>query len=548
MSRTVSALALSVFLSVVSAPAFAQPNILVLMAEDLSPRIGAYGDSYAQTPNIDELAERATLYTHAFTTAGVCAPSRAAFITGQHQISFGGQHMRSSTGPLGLYYAQPAPEVRAFPEILRAHGYFTFTDTKLDYQFSGIRAHSGPFTIWDLENASDTAWRERAPNQPFFGLINFIETHESGVMRQTGEMYSASHAASVGMRKPITALREKVSDPELAPLPPYFPDTPETRADVARHYDNIHLMDKRVGRILRALEEDGLLAKTIVIWTSDHGDGLPRSKREVLDSGTRVPLLISKPGEPPTRSDQLISFVDFAPTFLRWAGITPPAWLHGQSIDEAHRRYVFSSRDRIDEVRDRQRSARSARYRYIRSWFPNVPGGHALNYRDNIDMVQAWRARFAEGVLSTAQAKWFEPVGTEQLYDLTEDPYELTNLAQSKAHIKVINEHRSALDSFLTRVGDTSDQPEEIMRDAFLENGAVRQTPAPTASLDDKGNLHLRSAIGASIGYRITEGRWKLYTNPIPKADLVKEIDTKAVRYGWRESEIVKYSNDLSSR
>ena len=524
--------------SLASTLAAAQPNILVLMAEDLSPRIGAYGDEYAQTPSIDALAERSTRYTNAFTTAGVCAPSRAAFITGQHQISFGGQHMRSSTGPLGLYYAQPAPEVRAFPEILRAHGYFTFTDRKLDYQFSGIRAHSGPFTIWDLENASDTAWRERSSGQPFFGLINFIETHESGVMRQTGATHSQSHAASVAMRKPITALRDKVSEPSSAPLPPYFPDTPETRSDVARHYDNIHLMDKRVGRILSALEADGLLENTIVIWTSDHGDGLPRSKREVLDSGTHVPLLIAIPGVQPTRSDKLISFVDFAPTFLAWAGIAPPVWLHGQTIDGPTRKYVFSSRDRIDEVQDRQRAVRSDRYRYIRSWFPEVPGGHALNYRDNIDMVRAWRDLYQAGDLSSSQAKWFKPVGEEQLYDLWEDPYELTNLASSSSHVTVLHEHRSALDEFLARVGDTSDEPEATMRDKYLLNGEVRQTPAPATYLDAQGNLHLSSPINASIGYRVGD-TWQLYTNPIPTQGIVKNIDIKSVRYGWRESEVV---------
>ena len=540
MFRISSALFLTFLLGLGPTLVIAQPNILVLMAEDLSPRIGAYGDDYAQTPNIDALAEQATLYTHAFTTAGVCAPSRAAFITGQHQISFGGQHMRSSTGPLGLYYAQPAPEVRAFPEILRAHGYFTFTDRKLDYQFSGIRAHSGPFTIWDLENASDTAWRERSPNKPFFGLINFIETHESGVMRQSGAMHSAGHAASVAMRKPITALRDKVSDPNLVRLPPYFPDTPESRTDVARHYDNIHLMDKRVGRIIKALREDGLLENTIVIWTSDHGDGLPRSKREVLDSGTRVPLLISRPGKQPRSSDELISFVDFAPSFLEWAGIAPPAWLHGQSIDGAARKYAFSSRDRIDEVGDRQRSVRSARYRYIRSWFPNIPGGHALSYRDNIDMVRAWRALYNAGHLAPAQAKWFEPVGKEQLYDLWEDPYELTNLATAQSHTTVLEEHRRELDRFLSRVGDTSDQSEAMMRGTFLENGEVRQTPAPTASLDNQGYLHLNSPIGASIGYQMSEGPWKLYKNPILTGNSVKEIDTKSVRYGWKESKTVR--------
>ena len=169
----------------------APPNILLLVAEDLSPRIGAYGDVVARTPNLDALAERGVRYTRVFTTAGVCAPSRAALIMGQHQISFAAQHMRTTTGPLGEYYARPDPGLKAFPELLRREGYYTFTDSKLDYQFSGIRAGTGPFSIWDAQGV-DTHWRDREPGQPFFGMINFLETHESGVMRSDGLPHSAS--------------------------------------------------------------------------------------------------------------------------------------------------------------------------------------------------------------------------------------------------------------------------------------------------------------------------------------------------------------------
>ena len=88
-----------------------QPNILLLMAEDMSSRVGAFGDPVAVTPNIDTLAAQGVRYTNTFTTAGVCAPSRAAHILGMHQISTGTQHMR--TGRLG-YFSVPAPEVKAY--------------------------------------------------------------------------------------------------------------------------------------------------------------------------------------------------------------------------------------------------------------------------------------------------------------------------------------------------------------------------------------------------------------------------------------------------
>ena len=270
------------------------PNILLLVAEDLSTRIGAYGDKVARTPNLDALAKRSVRFTQVFTTAGVCAPSRAALVMGQHQISFGAQHMRTSTGPHGLYYAQPDAHLKAFPELLRAAGYFTFTDGKLDYQFSGIGAGSGPFTLWD-EEGEEAHWRNREPGQPFFGLINFLETHESGLMRMDVEPHSESHRATQRMRISRGLVAKAVTDPADVNVPPYYPDIPEVRADIARHYDNIHAMDARVGKILSTLEQDGLSERTIVIWTTDHGDGLPRAKREIFDTGIHVPMLVHVP-------------------------------------------------------------------------------------------------------------------------------------------------------------------------------------------------------------------------------------------------------------
>ncbi|MEQ9451077.1 MAG: sulfatase [Pseudomonadales bacterium] len=518
------------------------PNILLLVAEDLSPRLGSYGDATAHTPNLDRLAANGTRFTRVFTTAGVCAPSRAALVTGQHQISFAAQHMRTSTGPLGEYYAQPPAELRAFPELLRQAGYYTYTDSKLDYQFSGIRAGSGPFTLWDADGQADTAWRQRQPGQPFFGLINFIETHESGVMRQTGSPHSEAHRNTQRFRAAITErLRDYVRPADVV-VPPYYPDTLVTRTDLARHYNNIALMDQRVGAILAALAADGLAHNTIVIWTTDHGDGLPRAKRELLDSGIHVPMILHNPYQPATTGqveDRLISFVDLAPTILRLAGIKPPAYLHGQDfLGTTQRQYVFASRDRIDEVMDRQRAVRDPRYKLIRSWYPQVPGGHELAYRDNIDMVRSWRAAYERGELTRAQAQWFKPTGVWRLFDLQQDPFELHNLAAEPNHRDTLRRLQRALDDFLDRVGDTAAAAEQDMRARLLVAGEVPTTPAPTAAVVDD-RITLSSGINASIGYRYAgEKSWRLYVQPLDSDG--RTLQAKAVRYGWRESSIVR--------
>ncbi len=518
------------------------PNVLLLVAEDLSPRIGAYGDPVARTPNLDALARRGVRFTRAFTTAGVCAPSRAALVMGQHQISFGAQHMRTSTGPLGEYYAQPDPEAKAFPELLRRAGYFTFTDVKLDYQFSGVGAGTGPFTIWDREGPN-AHWRDRESGQPFFGLINFLETHESGVMRVDVEPHNAAHAATQTMRRRNGLVAEAVTNPADVVVPPYYPDIPEVREDMARHYDNIHAMDARVGEILRALDRDGLRAHTIVIWTSDHGDGLPRAKRELFDSGIRVPLLVDIPAayrppgwQPGTTRADLVSFVDLAATILGWAGVTAPVELHGTDFLTGTRQYVFASRDRIDTVPDRQRAVRDPRYKYVRSWSPETPGGHPLEYRDGLEMMRAMRSQFLAGTLNRDQARWFQAPGAEQLYDLKDDPHELENRADDPALSTVKARLLNALIDWLARVGDTGIVPEAELRERLLVRGKIPVTPPPRV-VRENGLLTVQSSDGASVGYRSDDGPWRLYSGPMPEPGA--RLELKAVRYGWRESAAV---------
>ena len=273
-----------------------RPNILLLMAEDLSTRIGAFGDRVAVTPHLDQLAREGVRYPNTFTTAGVCAPSRAAHIMGAHQNSFGGQHMRTSSSHWPLQYRTvPPADMKAYPELLRQAGYFTFVTTKLDYQFSGTGPGSGPFTIWDLESRAGFPLDEVPAEMPFFGFVTFMETHESGMFPRWSWPRNTTHLLLQVLHIYLNLGVDDVVGPEDVTVPPYLPDTAAVRRDIARHYNNIHTMDLRVGEILAGLEDAGLADNTIVIWTTDHGDGLPRGKRELFDSGIRVPMIIRWP-------------------------------------------------------------------------------------------------------------------------------------------------------------------------------------------------------------------------------------------------------------
>ncbi|NQX88863.1 MAG: sulfatase [Halioglobus sp.] len=527
-----------------------RPNILLLMAEDMSARVGAFGDVVAITPRLDALAGEGVRYTGVFSTAGVCAPSRAAHILGMHQIATGTQHMRSGSYSEGAYYSVPPVQVKAYPELLRAAGYYTYTDAKLDYQFSGALAGSGPSTIWDEEWAGATSWRQRAPGQPFFGFINFAVTHESGIFRPLGSWpESPTHFVMQLMRWwQLKGSVDEVVHPHDVVLPPYYPDTPIVRADVSRHYNNIAHMDRAIGKVLDELEADGLSETTIVVWTTDHGDGLPRAKRELYDSGIRVPMIIRWPEafrpadvQPGQVDARLISFVDIGPTILSLAGVPTPEYMHGRvfaGVQAVARDYVFASRDRIDDVMDRQRAVRDSRYKYLRSWYPEQPGGHDLDYRNNMDMVREMHSLMQAGKLNAKQQLWFEAPGKERLFDLYKDPHEINDVSDAPQYAAVLLRMRGALTDWLSRVGDWSEMSEADMAARFEPSGQRQKTPSPSTSRAH-GVLTVQSDHPAhSLEYRVNSGPWQLYIKPFVVTEN-ENIETRAVRYGWEPSDIV---------
>lgn len=233
-----------------SEPETKAPNILWITVEDMSPRLAAYGDSTVSTPNIDRLASEGMLFENVFSISGLCSPSRSALITACYPTSIGTHHHRTSSPENPFcepYLGVPPPEVKAFPEFLRAGGYYCTNNVKTDYQF-GL-----PFTIWD-ESSPGAHWRRRSdPEQPFFAVFNTMRTHEGWVIREDQwiEMTDATDSLenpgfyqyALGMQE---IDREKFTDPSAVSLPPYYPDHPDIRKDVARQYDNILKMDEWV--------------------------------------------------------------------------------------------------------------------------------------------------------------------------------------------------------------------------------------------------------------------------------------------------------------
>ncbi|MBD3275844.1 MAG: sulfatase-like hydrolase/transferase [Candidatus Marinimicrobia bacterium] len=420
-----------------AAGATSQPNILWLDAEDLSPDLGCYGTDLVHTPNLDRLASEGVLFENAFTTSPVCSPSRTSMITGVHQTTLGAHHHR----PLSHYkdgVTVPLPEdVRPITAYLREAGYFctngeALTDGergKLGYSFDYDRFES----IFD-----GTDWTQREEGQPFFAEIHFSETHRT-----------FEHDPD----NPI--------DPDEVELPPYYPDHPLARLDWALYLETVQILDKKVGRVLQRLEDDGLAGNTVVFFNSDHGRPMLRGKQWCYDSGIHVPLIVRWPGqiEPGTVRSDLISAIDYAPTWLNIAGATLPDYLQGRDMfadNLSRREYIYAARDRCDEADYRIRTVRGKKYKYIRNYYPERPFTQFSAYKKREYPVLTLMQHLDEqDELSPPQAKLMASFrDPEELYDLETDPFEINNLVNSEEHQEILQQYRDELDLWLYETDD----------------------------------------------------------------------------------------------
>jgi arylsulfatase A-like enzyme len=510
-----------------------RPNILWLVAEDLSPNISPFGDDTVATPNLDRLAAEGVRYTRVFSTSGVCAPSRAAIATGMYQNRIGAQHMRTTNvsgfGVEGLiaYEAVPPPYVKMHSQYFREAGYYTSNNAKEDYQFRK------PVTAWDESN-NQAHWRKKASGQPFFSIFNFGITHESQVWAQA--------------ENPL-----RVPEDLEVPIPPYLPDTEIARQDIRQVYSNIIAMDEQVGRILDELEADGLLKSTVIFWYTDHGGPLPRQKRLLYDAGLQVPMIIRYPdgwraGE---IDEQLISFVDFKSTALSLAGIEPPDYVDGRAFvgdfqSSEERRYIHAAADRFDRQYDTIRAVRDARFKYLRNYNPEQGYYLPLSYREQMPIMQELLRLRDLGQLNEAQAQWFRSVKPEQeLFDTESDPHELVNLATDPAYAEKLSELSAELDNWLSGFDDKGMMPEPDFIREIWPGEEQPVTKSPTATQQYGRVVLVSTTEGANIGYQILAadeeltGTWSVYTGPVPVA-ADQRLIAIAHRIGYKPSTMIE--------
>jgi uncharacterized sulfatase len=261
-------------------------------------------------------------------------------------------------------------------------------------------------------------------------------------------------------------------------LPAYWPDAPEVRHDLAQYYDLMTAADYQVGDVLRWLDEHAVSGRTVVLLFGDHGRGMPREKRWVYDTGIHVSLIVRWPEEvrAGTVRDDLVAFVDFAPTMLALAGVEVPARMQGRVFlgprRAKPRAYVYAARDRMDETPDRIRAVRDERFEYIRNFHPELPYAQRIAYNEENPTMRAWRRLHEEGRLSGPPALFFAPAKPrEELYDTRADPDEVHDLAADPRYRAVLARMRGALDDWIRDTGDLG----EVSEDELVRRGLVRE-------------------------------------------------------------------------
>jgi N-acetylglucosamine-6-sulfatase len=438
-----------------------RPNFLVIVVDDLRwDDLGAYGNPFVQTPNIDRIAREGARFRNAFATTPLCSPSRANILTGLYARRNG---ITDNTDR-----SEQSHALKTFPRLLDAAGYDTAflgkwhmgnDETRrpgFDYwvgmkgqgeaidpnlnENGTMRKVEGYVTDLLTERALGFLSRERS--EPFVLFLaekalhpNIIQ-HDDGTTTAIGEggfipaeRHRKLYAGAEIPRRPsygVPPAGKPALERAIDGLPPLGPETVLPDGAIRDRLRMLMAVDEGLGRMLEALEEKGELENTLVVVTSDHGffygeHGLSEERRLAYEESLRIPLLIRYPPLVPAGSliDSMALTLDLAPTFLELGGVTHES-LDGRSLVPLFRGETEGWRD-----------AFFVEY-YSDIVFPRIAN---MGY----EAVRTERYKLIH---------YLELEGMDELYDLETDPYEMTNLVDSEDYASVRRELYSRLESF----------------------------------------------------------------------------------------------------
>jgi N-sulfoglucosamine sulfohydrolase len=470
MTRLISAI-LFAFLFCCAAVA-GQRNVVLIVTDDQGMVAGCYGNSVIKTPNIDGLAADGTRFTHAFCTTSSCSPSRSVILTGlfnhangQYGLEHGYNHFRSFDN------------VKSLPVMLGEAGYRTARVGKY---------HVGPESAYHFDrvlggnsrNPVDMAERSRRfieskSDQPFFLYYATNDPHR-GARANWAPLKPNSFGNEPPGQEPegVVPVHYK---PEDVIVPPFLPDTPVCRAELAQYYESISRVDSGVGRLIEILKKAGKFHDTLIIYISDNGVPFPGAKTTVFEPGLNLPCIVRNPNAKKRGvvSEAFVSWVDITPTILDFAGVPFPSpsperggergggALHGKSFlsileqkkpdgwDEIYASHTFHEVTMYYPMR----VVRSGKYKLI--W--NIAYPLPFPFASDLYGSATWQDTIKRGedyVYGKRSVSAYEHRPQFELYDLEKDPDEIHNLADDPAHHDLLITLQQKLKQFQKRTDD----------------------------------------------------------------------------------------------
>ncbi|EMI45500.1 heparan N-sulfatase [Rhodopirellula sp. SWK7] len=476
----------------------AERNVLFIITDDESPTLGCYGDTCAVTPAIDAIAADGLIFRNAFATTASCSASRSVVMSGLHNHrngQFGHQHhyhkFASFQDVIGL----------SLPRVMQRAGYRTGHIGKYHvapeeiYHFETYLKGNGRNAV-EMAEKSKSFLTDGSDDRPFFLYFATSDPHRGGGVDNDSELELKPNLFGNRPRKGShDAVEEVFFDPADVVVPPFLPDTPETRSELAQYYQSCSRIDQGVARLVRILKDADLYDKTMIVFTSDHGMAFAGGKTTVYEGGLRVPMVVRDPyqSERGVESDAMISHIDITPSLLDFAGgldreaNAPKDMLnvkkywkeknaspmdnrdggkpfdryHGKSWmgvladpSKSHHSEIFASHTFHEiQMYYPMRVIRDDKYKLI--W--NI--AHPLPYPFASDLwaASSWQAQLAKGTDASYGNKTVGDYVQRlefELFDIAADPDETTNLADSSGHTEVLKQYQEKLKAAQKRYQD----------------------------------------------------------------------------------------------
>jgi N-sulfoglucosamine sulfohydrolase len=451
----------TVFLSVIHN--VAARNVVLFVTDDQGQVAGCYGNPVVKTPHLDALAADATRFQYAYATTASCSPSRSVILTGLFNHANGHYGLQHTA-----HHFQSFDDVKSLPVLLSAAGYRTARVGKF---------HVAPESVYRFDEAlpgnprNPVAMAERcrelieSPSEkPFFLYFCTADPHRGG-----GQADEISERPDRFGNKPRGESYPRIEPVHYEPadviVPPFLPDTPACRAELAQYYESISRVDTGLGRLIEILKQAGKYDETLIIYISDNGMPFPGAKTTAYEPGLRLPCIVRNPQAQKRGivSKAMVSWVDITPTILDFAGAELPEGVafHGRSFlpvfeqenppgwDEIFASHTFHEVTMYYPMR----VVRSGRYKLIWNIAHPLPFPFASDLWDSATWQTA-RRRGPDSLYGKRTIKSYEHRPRFELYDLEQDPDEVHNLAGDKSHHEVLADLQRKLVDFQQRTGD----------------------------------------------------------------------------------------------